>query len=51
MQGHLAIVEHLCQASADVNTANNDGVTPLYMAAQEVSVQSKDCMYVATVML
>ena len=50
MQGHLAIVEHLCQASADVNKANNDGVTPLYAAAYKVSIQSKDCMHVATVM-
>ena len=50
MQGHLAIVEHLCQASADVNKANNNGYTPLNRAAFEVSVQSKDCMYVATVM-
>jgi len=50
MQGHLAIVEHLCQASADVNKADNDGRTPLYMAASEVSIESKDCMHVATVM-
>ena len=50
MQGHLAVVEHLCQASADVNKANNDGWTPLNIAAQEVSIQSKDCMHVATVM-
>jgi hypothetical protein len=50
MQGHLAIVEHLCQASADVNKADNDGRTPLYTASQKVSIQSKDCMYVATVM-
>ena len=50
MQGHLAIVEHLCQASADVNIATNDGMTPLYAAANNVSIQSKDCMHVATVM-
>ena len=50
MQGHLPIVEHLCQASADVNIANNDGVTPLFIAAVNVSIQSKDCMHVATVM-
>ena len=50
MQGHLAIVEHLCQASADVNKAENDGWTPLYIAAQQVSIQSKDCMHVATVL-
>ena len=50
MQRHLAIVEHLCQASADVNIANNDGMTPLNWAANEVSIQSKGCMYVATVM-
>jgi hypothetical protein len=49
MQGHLAIVEHLCQASADVDKADNDGYTPLFVAAQEVSIQSKDCMHVATV--
>ena len=49
MQGHLAIVEHLCQASADVNKADNDGWTPLYIAAALVSIQSKDCMHVATV--
>ena len=50
MQGHLAIVEHLCQASADVNIAANDGCTPLNAAAEKVSIQSKDCMHVATVM-
>ena len=50
MQGHLAVVEYLCQASADVNKADNDGYTPLYVAAQNVSIQSKDCMHVATVM-
>ena len=50
MQGHLAIVEHLCQASADVNKANNAGNTPLKSAASKVSIQSKDCMHVATVM-
>ena len=50
MQGHLAIVEHLCQASADVNKANNDGWTPLHIAVEKVSIQSKDCMHVATVM-
>ena len=38
MQGHLAVVEHLCQASADVNIADNYGATPLYVAAQEVSI-------------
>ena len=40
MQGHLAIVEHLCQASADVNIANNEGATPLSVAVQEVSIQN-----------
>ena len=50
MQGHLAVVEHLCQASADVNKANNNGWTPLNIAADKVSIQSKDCMHVATVM-
>jgi len=50
MQGHLAIVEHLCQASADVNIATDDGWTPLNTAAEKVSLQSKDCMHVATVM-
>ena len=50
MQGYLFIVEHLCQASADVNTATNTGVTPLYVAAAKVSIQSKDCMHVATIM-
>ena len=49
MQGLLSIVEHLCQASADVNKADNDGWTPLYIAAEMVSIQSKDCMHVATV--
>ena len=49
MQGHLAIVEHLCQASADVNKATN-GMTPLNVAAFMVSIHSKDCMHVATVM-
>ena len=49
MQGHLAIVEHLCQASADVNIAMNDGRTPLFIAAGQVSIQSKDSMHVATV--
>jgi hypothetical protein len=50
MQGHLPVVEHLCQASADVNIAANDGNTPLYVAAEKVSIQSKDCMHVATVL-
>ena len=50
MQGHVAVVEHLCQASADVNKADNDGYTPLIVAAQQVSIQSKDCMHVASVM-
>ena len=50
MQGHVAVVEHLCQASADVNKADNDGVTPLNAAAAKVSIESKDCMHVATVM-
>ncbi len=50
MQGHVAVVEHLCQASADVNKANKNGMTPLYKAAQKVSIQSKDCMHVTTVM-
>ena len=50
MQGHVAVVEHLCQASADVNIADKDGRTPLYAAAFNVSIQSKDCMHVATVM-
>ena len=49
MQGHLAIVEHLCQASADVNIAANDGCTPLNIAAFNVSMQSKDYMH-ATLM-
>ena len=51
MQGHVAVVEHLCQASADVDKADKKGYTPLFVAAQEVSIQSKDCMDVATVML
>ena len=50
MQGHVAVVEYLCQASADVNKADKDGYTPLYSAAMNVSIQSKDCMHVATVM-
>ena len=50
MQGHVAVVEHLCQASADVNKANNGGYTPLNLAAEKVSIQSKDCMHVAEVM-
>ena len=51
MQGHLAIVEYFCQASADVNKANKNGWTPLNSAAQNVSIQmSKDSMHVATVM-
>ena len=50
MQGHVAVVEHLCQASADVNKANNDDFTPLNVASANVSIQSKDCMHIATVM-
>ena len=49
MQGHLAVVEYLCNASADVNKADDDGCTPLYVAAQLVSMYSKDCMHVAQV--
>ena len=50
MQGHVAVVEHLCRASADVNKAKKNGTTPLIVAAEKVSIQSKDCMHVATVM-
>jgi ankyrin repeat protein len=50
MQGHVAVVEHLCQASADVNKASNNGLTPLHKAAEKVSIQRNDCMHVATVM-
>ena len=38
MQGHVAVVEYLCQASADVNKADNDGTTPLSTAAMNVSM-------------
>ncbi len=38
IQGHLPVVEYLCQASADINKATNDGTTPLNIAAQEVSI-------------
>ena len=40
MQGHTLVVECLCTASADVNKAQNAGCTPLYMAAQNVSINS-----------
>ena len=51
IKGHLAVVEYLCEmAKADVNKANNTGWTPLNTAAQNVSIQSKYCMHVATVM-
>ena len=46
MQGHLPVVECLCKASADVNKADNDGWTPLFMAAYKVSMQSKGCVQV-----
>ena len=38
IQGYLPVVEYLCQASADINKAMNDGRTPLFMAAQQVSI-------------
>ena len=38
MQGHLPLVEYLCNKSADVNQAINDGRTPLYIAAFKVSI-------------
>ena len=44
MQGHLAVVEYLCNASADVNKADDDGCTPLYAAAEKVSRERTVCM-------
>ena len=38
MQGHLPVVEYLCNASADVNKADINGWTPLYIAAGKVSL-------------
>ena len=38
MQGHLPVVEYLCNKSADVNQGNNYGHTPLLIAAQYVSM-------------
>ena len=38
MQGHLPVVEYLCNKSADVNQAENDGITPLFIAAFNVSI-------------
>lgn len=49
MQGHLPVVEYLCTVSADVNKAKDNGWTPLIVAADEVSIRSKDCMHVTTV--
>ena len=33
-KGHEAVVKALIEAGADVNKADDDGWTPLYMAAQ-----------------
>ena len=38
MQGHLLVVEHLCNVSADVNKGNNNGATPLFIASEKVSM-------------
>ena len=38
MQGHLPVVEYLCNKSADVNQGMNDGRTPLYISAFKVSI-------------
>ena len=46
MQGHLAVVEYLCQASANVNKASHDGWTPLNAAASQVSMETNDYMHV-----
>ena len=46
MQGHLPVVEYLCNKSANVNQATNNGWTPLSVAASSVSMQSKDCMHI-----
>ena len=45
IQGHLAVVEYLCAAKADINTAANDGYTPVCAAAQNVSVSYNVCIY------
>ena len=36
MQGHLDIVKYLSESGADINIADNDGITPVYVAAQNV---------------
>ena len=36
MQGHLDVVKYLSESGADINKANNDGVTPVYVAASNV---------------
>ena len=38
MQGHLPVVEYLCNENTNVNTTTNDGSTPLHVAAQFVSI-------------
>ena len=38
MQGHLPVVEYLCDKSADVNQADNNGWTPLLIAVVKVSI-------------
>ena len=40
MQGHLPVVEYLCNQSADVNQGMNDGRTPVFTAAWEVSINT-----------
>ena len=46
IQGHLEVVEYLCAANADINKANNGGATPVYVAAQNVSVSYNICIYI-----
>ena len=36
MQGHLDVVKYLSESGADINKADNDGTTPVYIAAQNV---------------
>ena len=40
MQGHLPVVEYLCSKFADVNQGMNDGRTPVFTAAWEVSINT-----------
>ena len=39
MQGNLDVIKYLSESGADINKADNDGFTPVYIAAQNVRIR------------